>query len=652
MIALENLTKTYHLGEHSVHALRGINLEIQQGDFVAIMGPSGSGKSTLAQIIGLLDSPSSGSMKLFNQEVAKLKEEKLALMRREQVGFVFQQFNLLPRVSAKKNVELPLFYARSKSESEISELMLTKVGLLDRQGHTPAELSGGQQQRVAIARALVNQPKIILADEPTGNLDSQSEKEILAILKDLNQSGITIIMVTHEEPIAEIAHRVIRMRDGKIVSDTRNRPIPNSTTHLQELNTFKKTPSSEVFSFAEITEHFEQGLSSLMANKVRTALSVLGILIGVAAVVAMLAVGRGAQKAIETQLASLGSNLLVLRTGSFKSSGVTQALQSKLEISDSAAIRESIYGVRSISPVVSRKAQINWNGRNWSTTFQGVGLEWEQLRASTPPQGRFFTRSENETEARVCVVGPTIVKELFEGKNPVGEIIKINRIAFLVVGILPVKGSSGFRDNDDVVILPIKTAMNRLSGENYVDSIEVEVDRPENIEQVESDLSTFMMARKRIPASQQDDAFVVHNLASIRDTFSQTSKTMSMLLATIAAISLLVGGIGIMNIMLVSVTERTKEIGLRKAVGAFPRDILMQFLVESIVVSILGGLAGILLGAAITFTLSKVTGWATSVSIDSIALSFLFSAGIGIIFGIYPARKAARLSPIEALRSE
>jgi macrolide transport system ATP-binding/permease protein len=378
----------------------------------------------------------------------------------------------------------------------------------------------------------------------------------------------------------------------------------------------------------------------------------MGILIGVAAVIAMLAVGGGAQKSIEAQLSSLGSNLLVLRQGFTRIAGVTGAAASTLNLDDVFAIANGIYGVKRVSGVINTKSQVSWNGKNWSTTAQGVGTTWEMIRASTPIQGRFFTDHENRNRERVGMVGTTVVRELFDGKNPIGETIKINKISFRVIGVLPSKGNSGFRDNDDVVVIPIRTAMYRLSGVDRVDSIEIEVSRVEDLERVESDVSDFMNIRKKIPPSQAEAAFSVNNLASIRDTFTQTSKTMSLLLATIAAISLLVGGIGIMNIMLVSVTERTKEIGLRKAVGAFPSDILIQFLVESVVVSLLGGIAGIILGSIITFSLGKLTGWATIVSFNSILLAFIFSAGIGIIFGIYPARKASKLSPIEALRSE
>jgi macrolide transport system ATP-binding/permease protein len=648
MIEITDMTKVYKMGDNVVQALRGASLKIEDGDFVAIMGPSGSGKSTLTHILGLLDVPTSGSYKLNEREVSNLSEDELAIFRREEIGFIFQQFNLLPRMDARENVALPLLYSH-KEAGDLPQQLLEKVGLGPRSDHRPNELSGGQQQRVAIARSLVNQPRMILADEPTGNLDSVSEREILGILKDLNNQGITIIIVTHEEEVGAQAKRLIRMRDGVIHSDERIAPL-HATHELPSSEPPAETTPSLV---RELFEHFRQGYRTLAGNKVRTALSMLGILIGVAAVVAMLALGRGAQKAIESQLSSLGSNLLVLRPGSVRVGGVSQeaGTTTRLTAEDANALKAEIPTIRAVVPTVNGRAQVTYLNKNWSSQITGVTPDYADVHAAVPTVGRFFSDEENRTRSRVAVIGMTIVKELFGTQNPIGEMIKINRVSFQVIGIAPEKGATGWRDQDEIVILPVTTAMYRLLGKEYVDSIDIEVRNATDIETTQDAVTDTMYARKHVAPSQVD-AFQIRNMADIQAALSQSSKTMSTLLATIAAISLLVGGIGIMNIMLVSVTERTKEIGLRKAVGGRRRDILLQFLAESVVVSVIGGVIGIILGWSITVILSSVSGWATSVSPDSIVISFGFSAFIGIVFGIYPARKASLLHPIDALRYE
>lgn len=663
MIELKDINKSYRMGESLVHALRGVSLQIQEGEFVAIMGPSGSGKSTLMHILGLLDIPTSGSFQLHGQEVSKLSEDDLAVLRREEIGFIFQQFNLLPRLSAAENVSLPLLYTENHFDLERATELLRTVGLESRAGHRPNELSGGQQQRVAIARSLMNRPKIIFADEPTGNLDSVSEREILKTLEDLNAQGITIILVTHEEEIGRKARRLIRMRDGLIQSDERHEVLSTSipqtsTTTLPSLPVGTPVISAPkvkgLLRWLEFIEHLRQGYRTLLANKVRTALSMLGILIGVAAVVAMLAVGRGASRAIEAQLTSLGSNLLVLRSGGIRVGGIAQDAGSmaRLTPDDATAIANQVPQVKETGPSVSGRAQITYLNKNWSTQVQGTLPSYARIRASQPEMGRFFSEEENRSRARVVVIGTTLVRELFGTQNPLGEFIKINKISFQVVGVLPEKGSNGFRDQDDTLVIPLATAMYRLLGKTTVDSIDIEVRDASQLERVQSEVETLMMRRHRIPPSQQDTAFQIRNMAELQSALSESSKTFSVLLASIAAISLLVGGIGIMNIMLVSVTERTREIGLRKAIGARRADILLQFLAESIVVSVVGGLAGIALGMGSTSILSLTTGWATSVSLDSILLAFLFSSFIGIFFGIYPARRASLLHPIEALRHD
>jgi len=632
-----------------VNALRDVSLTIEDGDFVAIMGPSGSGKSTLMHILGLLDVPTSGSYQVDHREVSNHSEDELAVLRREVIGFIFQQFNLLPRMSAYENVTLPLLYSKKENMALGTEL-LERVGLGPRAGHRPNELSGGQQQRTAIARSLINQPKMILADEPTGNLDSTSEKEILNILKELNAQGITVVVVTHEEDIGMQAKRLVRMRDGVIQSDERLAPLPANPNSKKDVHGEAGKPIKQSY-LREFLAHFREGYKTLAANKVRTALSMLGILIGVAAVVAMLALGRGAQQAIEAQLSSLGSNLLVLRPGAIRVGGVSQDAGSvtRLTLDDAAIIKDQVKELKDVSPTVSGKVQVTYQDKNWSTSVTGSGAGYATMHASVPEVGRFFTEEENQKRSRLAVIGMTLVRELFKGQNPIGEMIKMNKVIFQVIGVLPEKGANGWRDQDDLVVIPVETAMKRLLGKAYVDYIDLEVDKPTDMDEAQDNILALMNKRHRV-APSQENAFDIRNMADIQAALTESSKTMGALLASIAAISLLVGGIGIMNIMLVSVTERTREIGLRKAVGARRWDILSQFLVEAVVVSAIGGLMGIALGWTITEILSSVAGWTTSVSLSSVLLAFFFSAGIGVIFGIYPARKASLLSPIDALR--
>ncbi len=648
MIEIKNVTKSFKMGDTVVDVLKGIDLKIDRGDFVAIMGPSGSGKSTLMNILGLLDIPSSGSYLLNETEVATLTEDELAIIRRGEIGFIFQQFNLLPRLEAWQNVALPLIYSEGKFDFEKAKALLEKVSLGDRLHHKTNEVSGGQQQRIAIARSLINSPRIIFADEPTGNLDSKSEKEILGILRALNDQGITVIIVTHEDEIGKQANRLIRMRDGEIQSDERFVPLRT------DLESVKPKEYTSQFSWKEILEHFTQGYRTLAANKVRSILSMLGILIGVAAVVAMLALGSGAQQSIEDQLSSMGSNLLVLRAGNIRVGGVMQESGTRIRITmeDANSLKEQIPEIQDVSPNVTGRGQVTYLNKNWNTSIAGVTPSYAKMRTSEPDYGRFFSDDEVRQRSLVAVIGRTVARELFGEKNPIGSLIKINRINFMVIGLLPEKGASGPQDQDDRILIPVQTGMYRLFGKNYVDSIDIQVRNKNDISSVEERVKEAMIKRYRIPLSSSDDAFQIFNMAELQNAISQSSKTISTLLATIAAISLVVGGIGIMNIMLVSVTERTKEIGLRKAVGAKRNDILMQFLTESVLVSFLGGFMGIVLGFLITTTFSIIIGWNTTVSLNSIMLAFGFSVMIGIVFGIYPAHKASKLHPIEALRYE
>ncbi|MBU4201025.1 MAG: ABC transporter permease [Verrucomicrobia bacterium] len=666
MISLQNITKTYAMGEVAVHALRGVSLTIEPGEFVAIMGPSGSGKSTLLHILGLLDVPDEGSYRLLGHEVAHLSDNNLAALRNSTIGFVFQHFNLLARTSAAENAVLPMIYSPDGKRKNMDKArkLLTEIGLGDRLEHHPNELSGGQQQRVAIARALIHDPRIIMADEPTGNLDSASADEIIEILNDLNRRGITVVMVTHESDVAAHARRTIRMRDGVIQSDTLNGALsatgavkPGAPAPAGARPTVTQSDpviaARSGYLLSEIPHDFKQAWRALMANKVRTALSMLGIMIGVTAVIAMLAIGTGARQSIEAQLASMGSNLLILRSGARHTGGVAleAGAVTRFTPQDIIDIRAAVPSIKRIGGIVNGRGQAVYGNKNWNTRIGGVEPVYAQMRASEPTAGRFFTDDEVNKRARVAVLGQTLVRELFGDANPLGEYIKINKVNFLVIGILPEKGATSWNDQDNMILIPLTTAMYRLLGKDYLDTVDIEIVLAEAIPSAQEDIKALITRTHRLPPSQTG-SFEIRNMAEMQAMLTETSRTMAFLLASIAAVSLLVGGIGIMNIMLVSVTERTREIGIRKAVGARRRDILAQFLTEALVVSITGGAIGILLGWLISMLVSALAGWPVAVTASSIILAVGFSAVIGIIFGLWPAQKASRLNPIEALRYE
>ncbi len=656
LIELKDIHKTYHIGKVDVPAIRGVSLNISQGEFVAIMGHSGSGKSTLLHILGLLDKPSKGTYFLAGKEVSQLSDDELAILRNKFLGFVFQNFNLLSRMSAKENVLLPLVYSSNnvyiKDKQSATLHLLKRVGLEERVNHKPNELSGGQQQRVAIARALINNPLVILADEPTGNLDSASAGEIIEILKELNNSGITIVMVTHEPDLAEAAKRIIKLQDGKVISDE---IVEKNKKHTigKEPEIFVHKISDNPFNFLRIKDYFVQAMRALLSNKTRSLLSILGVLIGVSSVIAMLALGTGAREDVKKRIASLGSNILNVRASSLRLGGVSvdTGTSIRLTMEDFYRIKSKISGVEKVAPYVTGRGQIVYKNKNWNTRIEGTTEDYPYMRNAVPTVGRFFTERERITRAKVAVIGNTVAKELFGEQNPIGEFIKIKRIDFQVIGILPIKGSTGWRDEDDRVVIPLNTAMYRLLGRDYIDFMDVQVSASELMDEVSDKIKKMIVNLHRLPETRSD-VIDIRNMADIQETITATVKTFSFLLGSIAFISLLVGGIGIMNIMLVSVAERTREIGLRKAIGANHKDILFQFVIESIVICVLGGIIGILLGSTISLSLSKFAGWSTKISVPAVLLSFTFSVLIGLVFGIWPAKKASQLNPIDALRYE
>ncbi len=651
MIEVVDIRRTYTIGESPVRALDGVSLTIDEGEFVAIMGASGSGKSTLMHILGLLDVPDSGTYRLMGKEVGKLNDDELATLRNNVAGFVFQQFHLLGRMSTIDNVMLPCIYSDERGDFRADAMKrLEMVGLGHRAGHRPNQMSGGEQQRVAIARALIRDPMLIFADEPTGNLDTKNSHEIMRILTELHRQGKTIIMVTHEHDIAEYAGRVITMKDGKIIDDRKKEGMEFRPGAKPD---GMKVEHQPLFKPSRMLGFMKQAFRSITSNKIRTLLSVLGILVGVASVIAMMALGTGAKASMEARLKSMGSNLLSIRGGSARIMGAAQGSGTftRFTAQDADAIRELAPLVNYVAGDVTGPAQMVYLDKNTSSTVEGVDYDYASMRDATPAIGRWFTRQEIQSRRKVAIIGTTVASELFGNEDPVGKTIKINRINFTIIGVAPPKGFAGHRDQDDVALVPVTTAMYRVLGKEYFDSIYVEVSSAENIEPAKQAIDALIRKRHKIQPDD-NDSFNIRDMTEFQQMLSATTQTMSMLLGSIAAISLVVGGIGIMNIMLVSVTERTKEIGLRKAIGARKGDIMLQFLIESVGMTLSGGLIGIVVGVGVSVMLSTFAGWAVKTSMFSVVLATGFSVLIGLFFGLWPARKAATLKPVEALRFE
>jgi macrolide transport system ATP-binding/permease protein len=715
-IELRDIYKTYHLGEIDVPVLQGISLKVAHGEFVALMGTSGSGKTTLMNILGCLDRPSSGEYWLDGQDVVALSADEWAQLRNQKIGFVFQTFNLLPRTSSLENVIMPLSYtAEHLSDREAIQRaadLLQRVGLGERLDHEPSQLSGGQQQRVAIARALINNPAILFADEPTGNLDSKTSEEVLELFRRLNEeAGVTIVLVTHDENVARCAKRIIRISDGVVEAEesppARAQEGQASPSVPVDSNVAARPRSG--LAWMRLQWMVRTALHGLRRNIMRAALTTLGIVIGVAAVIAMMEIGSGSASAIQATIASMGANNLLVLPGTASSGGVSFGGGSNKTLTpqDAEAILRECPAVRGAVPVVRARTQVIYGNRNWVPTFiYGTTPAWLDVREWGLSEGNMFTDRDVRNASKVVVLGQRLVRELFQGESPIGKEVRVQNVSFRVVGVLSSKGANMMgMDQDDVLLAPWTTIKFRVTGSSAetanqsattggsgsststtvnslsqiypnvqnqlypVPSTTQAADTPQpvrfiNVDQILTagrstkdipaaiqQITQLLRERHRIGPGEPDD-FNIRDMTEMTKALSSTGTMMTKLLLAVALISLLVGGVGIMNIMLVSVTERTREIGLRMAVGAWSRDILQQFLAESVILCFCGGAVGILAGRGVSILVRVLLHWPTELSLSAIIAAFVVSVTVGIVFGFYPAWKASRLDPIIALRYE
>jgi macrolide transport system ATP-binding/permease protein len=590
--------------------------------------------------------------------------------------------------------------------------LLHRVGLAGRLDHEPSQLSGGQQQRVAIARALINNPAILFADEPTGNLDSKTSDEVLELFRRLNEEeGVTIILVTHDLNVARSAKRIIRITDGMVEAEE---PQPQAAPGGQvdaspPAGTEIAAKLRSGLAWVRLEWMVRTALHGLRRNIMRAALTTLGIVIGVAAVIAMMEIGRGSASAIQATIASMGANNLLVLPGTASSGGVSFGAGSVMTLTpqDAEAILNESPAVRGAVPVVRARTQVIYGNRNWVPAFiYGTTPAWLDIREWGLAQGDMFTNRDVRNASKVCVLGQRLVRELFQGENPVGKEVRVQNVTFRVIGVLTAKGANMMgMDQDDVLLAPWTTIKFRVTGASattanqsaagsasgsatsttvnslnqiyptsqkklYPEQSPTQAaDTPQpvrfiNVDQILTagrstqeipaaikQITQILRERHRIGPGEPDD-FNIRDMTEMTKALSSTGAMMTKLLLAVALISLLVGGVGIMNIMLVSVTERTREIGLRMAVGAWSRDILQQFLAESVILCFCGGVVGILAGRGISMLVRMLLGWPTELSLGAIVAAFAVSVTVGIVFGFYPAWKASRLDPIIALRYE
>ena len=652
LLEVKNLTREFPAGETTVQILKGVNLEIYPGELVAIVGQSGSGKSTLMNILGCLDQPTAGSYKVKGRETRELEVDELAELRREYFGFIFQRYHLLGDLNASGNVEVPAIYAGADSSErhQRSVQLLTDLGLSDKTQNRPSQLSGGQQQRVSIARALMNGGDVILADEPTGALDKNSGIEVMRILRELNAKGHTIILVTHDHNVAKNATRIIEISDGNIISDEPNIPV-NDDEPLEKQTLVRpeqKKISSWRSAMDRLGEAFRMAILAMNAHRMRTFLTMLGIIIGIASVVSVVALGNGSQKQILENISSLGTNTITVYQGRGFGDNSRSSQTKTLIPADADALAEQPY-VDGVSPSVNSSVTGRFKDIEASTTVNGVSEDFFYVKGLNFQSGQPFDKQSINEQAQDVVIDDNSKKTFFtDGTDPVDQVILLGSVPSRIIGVIePQKSMMGNSDSLNVY-LPYSTVMSRMLGQSNVRSIIVRIKDEYPSAAAENAILNLLVQRHGA-----QDVFT-QNADSIRETIQQTTATMTLLISAIAVISLIVGGIGVMNIMLVSVTERTQEIGVRMAVGARQSDILQQFLIEAVLVCILGGILGVLLSLGIGQLITHFAGgtFQMAYSTTSIIAAFVCSSLIGIVFGFIPARNAARLNPVDALSRE
>ncbi|MFT4065899.1 MacB family efflux pump subunit [Paraburkholderia sp.] len=631
----------------AVDVLRGVTLKIDAGEFVAIVGASGSGKSTLMHILGCLDRPSAGAYFFAGKDVAQCNADELAWLRREAFGFVFQGYHLIATETARENVEVPAIYAGTDSRARATRAtaLLTRLGLGERLDHRPSQLSGGQQQRVSIARALMNGGHILLADEPTGALDSRSGAEVMTLLEELAEAGHTVILITHDRDVAARAHRIIEIRDGRIVGDSASGAQARRAPASLDGHAFMAAMADRVAHTASFVADGREALRAawrvLLINRFRTLLTLLGVIIGVASVIVMMAIGKGSEQEVIAKMASFGTNRMYVTPGGDNVRGPGGTLT----MADVERVRD-VPNVSAAMPFLQGQVTLRHGNADVQTSLWAVGPEASRVLNWKPVRGVFFDAADERHLAAVALLGKRVREKLFGAADPVGRYVLVNSVPLLVIGELEEKGAtSGDADDDDVILVPFSTGSHRVLGTTNLSWISVLIDRLDLADQTARQIGASLEAAHRV----RD--FQIYNRAASIKTQTETQDMLALMLGLIAAISLVVGGIGVMNIMLMTVRERTREIGIRIATGARQRDILRQFLTEATLVSGIGGATGVLCGLLIGAVLIAA-GVPTIFSLRAIVAAFGCALLTGLVFGFMPARTAAKLDPVVALTSE